>query len=131
LKGPTDWRSSPGNDNTKIELYEKEWNKRYTDEELYHAKSHIPFLLAALMGHHDGLSIAETELCAVHRGIGERTFSPSVYQMLRRCGACSWIPVAAFLTYGRYIHNMLPLLLVKTKLVADLRYSHQQFMAFK
>jgi hypothetical protein len=111
-----------------IKLYEKERNKRYTDDELYHAKSRIPFLLAAL-GHH-GLAIAETELCAVHRGTGERTFSPSVYADVEKMGGMQ-LDTGIMLFDCWPIHYILPLLLVKMKLVADLSYPHQQFMAFK
>jgi hypothetical protein len=111
-----------------IKLYEKERNERYTYDELYHSKSRIPFLLAAL-GHH-GLAVAETELCAVHRGIGERTFSPSVYADVEKMGGMQ-LDTGSSLFDCWPIHYMLPLLLVKMKLVADLRYPHQQFMAFK
>jgi hypothetical protein len=89
-------------------------------------RSRIPFLLAALG--HDTLAMRETELCLLHWSRGGRSNDISVFSDLIKKGFRN-TPRLPFTSWPKCF--LLPVLLVKLRVVAELRRQENMLSEFK
>jgi hypothetical protein len=110
-----------------MEQYETIRSKEnFSVHEIVPLRSRIPFLLAALG--HDELAIRETERCIMRWSRGERSNDLSVYSDLIKQGMHK-IPKLFFASWPKCF--LLPVLLVKLKVVLDLRHQESMLNEYK
>jgi hypothetical protein len=110
-----------------LELYETIRSKEnFSVHELVPLRSRIPFLLAALG--HDKLAIQETERCIMRWSRGERSNDLSVYSDIMKQGM-QRIPKLMFTSWPQCF--LLPVLLVKLRVVLDLRHQESMLNEYK
>jgi hypothetical protein len=110
-----------------VELYEMIRSQEILSvHEIVPLRSRIPFLLAALG--HDELAIRETERCVMRWSRGERSNDLSVYSDLIKQGMQRNSRIM-FTSWGKCF--LLPVLLVKLRVVLDLRHQESMLNEYK
>jgi hypothetical protein len=110
-----------------VELYESiRSEENFNVHEIIPLRSRIPFLLAALG--HDALAMRETELCIMHWARGERSNDISVFSDLIKKGFHN-TPRLMFSSWPKPF--LLSVLLVKLRVVAELRRQENMLSEFK